>query len=120
MITQEDIDAMEDGMGLVDRLRGACSGHPHATIAWPHRVLHEAAARIEQLERELAQRVDQVVRISEGWAIADEQLKEALKERDTEKAMSDRLAASYAMSLNDKAKVKACPSLAAYRKARGL
>ena len=28
---------------LVERLRGACNGHPHAKIAWPHRILHEAA-----------------------------------------------------------------------------
>lgn len=32
---------------LVERLRAACDGHPHAKIPWPHRVLHEAADRIE-------------------------------------------------------------------------
>ena len=36
---------------LVERLRKACNGHPHAKIAWPHRVLHEAADRIEALEQ---------------------------------------------------------------------
>jgi len=39
---------------LVERLRAACNGHPHAKIAWPHRILHEAADRIEALERERA------------------------------------------------------------------
>lgn len=34
---------------LVERLRAACVGHPHAKIAWPHRILHEAAAEIESL-----------------------------------------------------------------------
>ena len=40
---------------LVERLRAACNGHPHAKIAWPHRILHEAADRIEALERELSE-----------------------------------------------------------------
>lgn len=38
---------------LVARLRAACDGHPHAKIPWPHRVLREAADRIEALERAL-------------------------------------------------------------------
>jgi hypothetical protein len=34
---------------LVERLREACKGHPHAKIPWPHRLLHEAIAEIERL-----------------------------------------------------------------------
>jgi len=40
-------------MNLVERLRQACSGHPVAKIAWPHRILHEAADAIERLQKEL-------------------------------------------------------------------
>jgi hypothetical protein len=36
---------------LVERLRGACEGHPNAEIPWPHRLLHEAIAEIERLSR---------------------------------------------------------------------
>ena len=39
---------------IIERLRGACNGHPSAAIPWPHRVLHDAAARIEELEAALA------------------------------------------------------------------
>lgn len=35
--------------GLIARLREACNGHPHAKIAWPHRVLHEAATALAAL-----------------------------------------------------------------------
>lgn len=38
---------------LVDRLRGACDGHPYAKIEWPHRILHEAADEIGKLREEL-------------------------------------------------------------------
>lgn len=38
---------------LVKRLRDVCVGMP-AEIAWPHRILHEAADRIEALEAENA------------------------------------------------------------------
>lgn len=34
---------------IVKRLRLACDGHPYAGIAWPHRLLHEAADEIERL-----------------------------------------------------------------------
>lgn len=33
------------------RLRAACRGHPAAQIPWPHRLLHEAADRIEELDK---------------------------------------------------------------------
>ena len=41
---------------IASRLRSACTGHPCATIPWPHRLLHEAADEIERLEKELARR----------------------------------------------------------------
>lgn len=34
---------------LVNRLKDACVGHPHARVPWPHRLLHEAKKEIEQL-----------------------------------------------------------------------
>lgn len=33
-------------LALADELEAACVGHPHAKIAWPHRLLHEAAAAL--------------------------------------------------------------------------
>lgn len=88
MITQEDIDAMEDGMGLVERLRvkGLRSGDYG---------YHEAADRIEQIERELA-------------------AEKALADRLYEAARNYRVSAFWA---RDKSFIDAH---AAYRKARGL
>lgn len=34
---------------IVERLNAACVGHPHASIPWPHRLLHEAMGEIERL-----------------------------------------------------------------------
>lgn len=34
---------------IVARLYAACNGHPHAKIAWPHRLLHDAVKEIETL-----------------------------------------------------------------------
>ena len=45
---------------LVVRLLAACDGHPHAKIAWPHRILHEAAEEILRLRAEL-RRIDAVM-----------------------------------------------------------
>jgi len=49
-----------DDLGLVERIRAACVGHPHAKIAWPHRILHEAAdalaAKDAAIERLVAER----------------------------------------------------------------
>ncbi len=42
--------------GIVGRLREAATGHPHAAIPWPHRILHEAADEIERLQKELEER----------------------------------------------------------------
>ena len=47
--------AAEIRAGLVAELRAACVGHPNASIAWPHRVLHQAADLIEQQAAELAE-----------------------------------------------------------------
>ena len=50
-----------DKESLIFRLRAACNGLPGAVIAWPHRILHEAAeelaaanARIAELEARCA------------------------------------------------------------------
>lgn len=49
-----------DELGLVERIRAECNGHPHAKIAWPHRILHEAAdalaAKDAAIERLVAER----------------------------------------------------------------
>jgi len=34
---------------IVERLRAAYNGHPHAKGPWPHRLLHDAIAEIERL-----------------------------------------------------------------------
>ena len=39
---------------LIERLKDACVGKPHAKIAWPHRLLHDAAAEITRLTSALA------------------------------------------------------------------
>lgn len=36
---------------IIDQLRVACEGHPHAIIPWPHRMLHDAIAEIEKLRK---------------------------------------------------------------------
>jgi hypothetical protein len=42
-------DILAQARELVARLRAACIGHPDAKIAWPHRLLHDAADTIEAL-----------------------------------------------------------------------
>lgn len=39
---------------IIDRLSQACSGHPSATIPWPHRLLHDAITEIRELRARLA------------------------------------------------------------------
>jgi hypothetical protein len=48
---------------LVKRLRDACVGHPHAVIPWPHRLLHEAADRLRDIESDRDRLVDVVHRL---------------------------------------------------------
>lgn len=38
---------------LIERVRAACNGHPHAKIAWPHRILHEAADALSSQAAEI-------------------------------------------------------------------
>ncbi|MDP2847525.1 MAG: hypothetical protein Q8O35_04950, partial [Humidesulfovibrio sp.] len=44
----------DDGV-MCARLLFACTGHPHALIPWPHRLLHDAVAHISDLTRRLAE-----------------------------------------------------------------
>lgn len=44
-----------DIAGLVERLRAECVGHPSTSIAWPHRILHEAADALLAQAAELAE-----------------------------------------------------------------
>ena len=40
---------------IIERLKEACKGHPHAKIPWPHRLLHDAIDEIERLNLEIKQ-----------------------------------------------------------------
>lgn len=40
---------------IVACLNDACVGHPHAKIAWPHNLLHDAATEITRLREQLAE-----------------------------------------------------------------
>ncbi|MRX31867.1 hypothetical protein [Aminobacter sp. MDW-2] len=40
---------------IADELRKACSGHPHAKIAWPHRLLHRAADELDAKDKRIAE-----------------------------------------------------------------
>ena len=40
---------------IADELRKACSGHPHAKIAWPHRLLHRAADALDAKDKRIAE-----------------------------------------------------------------
>lgn len=51
---------------VVERLNAACVGHPHARIAWPHRLLHEATTEITQLRAPLAETERQVLAMREA------------------------------------------------------
>ena len=53
---------------IPERLRAACRGHPAAHIPWPHRLLHEAADRIEALEA-IAEEVLDRARIEDDPAL---------------------------------------------------
>lgn len=45
----------EDDGEICTRLLSACTGHPHALIPWPHRLLHDAVSHISDLTRRLAE-----------------------------------------------------------------
>jgi len=49
---EEDRRAEPKDGDIKERLLNACHGHPYAKIPWPHRLLHEARRRIEELENE--------------------------------------------------------------------
>lgn len=42
--------AESNSLALATELRDACTGHPVASIRWPHRLLHRAADEIERLQ----------------------------------------------------------------------
>jgi len=58
--TKNDLPTSE-AADIVDRLKAACVGHPNASIPWPHRLLHDAIAEIEQL------RAVYVARPADDW-----------------------------------------------------
>ena len=53
-----------DTRELIERVRAACNGHPHAKIAWPHRILHEAAAALSSQAAEIERLREALRRIS--------------------------------------------------------
>jgi hypothetical protein len=50
---------MLERVDVIDRLKAACVGHPHAKIPWPHRLLHDAIAEIKALRTALSQPNDE-------------------------------------------------------------
>lgn len=60
-------------MAIIDDLRSACEGHPHAKIAWPHRLLHEAIEALESAHAALdlvkAARPTNVMHAYTSWEI---------------------------------------------------
>lgn len=75
---------------LIVRLRAACNGLPGAVIAWPHRILHEAAeelaaanARIAELEARCA-KAETKAAISQITAETERRLRESA-EKDLER-----------------------------------
>lgn len=52
---------MSDSEKVVAELREACVGHPVAKIAWPHRLLHRAADRLDKLSAEVAAKDAEIV-----------------------------------------------------------
>lgn len=61
---------------IVRELREACSGHPHAKIAWPHRLLHRAADALERLSAKVAQ----TSAVSVDWQAEAEECKQLAAE----------------------------------------
>ena len=59
-----------DKESLTVRLRDACVGHPSAEIPWPHRILHEAADRIAELEARCA-KYEAFTTAYVNWATSD-------------------------------------------------
>lgn len=86
----------------------------------------ELQSRIEQLERKLAERIEQVGGICDDWAVADRNLESAINELTAEKALADMLIVAAANALQgdprrDKGLADAWDdACAVYRKARGL
>jgi len=68
--TPEQTDA-PDEKSVVARLRDACNGRPSTLIPWPHGVLHDAAARLEELEAALAKLDAGTHVLAPNWAHID-------------------------------------------------
>lgn len=56
---------MTDHSDLIDRLRAACVGYPRASIAWPHRILHEAADALSSQSLSLSEAREEIERLKE-------------------------------------------------------
>jgi hypothetical protein len=63
---------------IVQQLRDACTGHPNATVPWPHRLLHNAADEIER-RREYGETVSRKLCDSQSYAEALERELSALR-----------------------------------------
>lgn len=64
---------MTDHSDLIARLRAACVGRPSASIAWPHRILHEAADALSSQSLSLSEAREEIERLrkSERKAVDD-------------------------------------------------
>lgn len=142
MITQEDIDAMRDGMGLVDRLRGRAESERAIQLnneaVWDclkHQL--EAFERKDGTHNAFALRLgldhrncaEHDAKLAADWDEAADRIQQLERELDiarnaatmhhemwaAEKALADRL---YAYLTDERNDDKGC--MTAYRKARGL
>lgn len=83
-----------DYAGLIERLRGACVGHPHAKIEWPHRLLREAAdalaallGEVERLREHVATATDPAYLASalERVGVVDKEWKDRAEKAERER-----------------------------------
>lgn len=122
MITQEDIDAMEDGMGLVERLQWAASRDDDAAVmietdrTEAKKLLDEVDGLKKASLSSTARYVNAIWGESERNKNASDDYMALLAELAAEKVLADRLyEACMGADYQDK-----LATWAAYRKARGL
>ena len=69
---------MSKPVSITDKLRSAAYGHPIASIPWPHRLLHEAANTISELEAENQRLRNALKEIADGEIYPQEVARAAL------------------------------------------
>ena len=69
---------MNKPVSITDKLRAASYGHPIVSIAWPHRLFHEAANTISELEAENQRLRNALKEIADGEIYPQEVARAAL------------------------------------------